>query len=311
MFVTPPGPPPVKNNPVHLIRYARAFQKDPVEFVRGRFEKYGDIYYTSFRDVPLYVLRHPEHIREVLVTKGQSFQKPETGLTARQLRRFLGNGLVNSNGDFWRKQRRMINPAFARRRLEGLAPIMVDKTLALRERWRPGTTFDVGDEMMRLTLNIVTRALFDHDSEEDSDVVAGALDAFRNMSGTASFLPDWAPTPQNMKTRRGLARMDAIIYGLIEARSGESQEALKQRPDLLSTLLLMTDGGEAMSRKQLRDMASHCFWRATRPPRKRSPGPSICCLKTRKRRPRCTRSSTRYSMAARPPWKTRCRTPTA
>ncbi len=255
----PPGPPPVGNNPLALVRYLRAFRRDPIAFVGDRFERYGDLYATTFRGTPLYVTRHPEHIYDVLVTRGNDYSKPEKGFGARQLRRFLGNGLVTSNSDFWRRQRRMINPAFGRKRIEALAAPMTAHARALRDRWRAGEVRDVGADMMGLTLSIVAKTLFVHDPDGERDRIAGALDTFRNFSGAASVLPEWVPIPSVQRVRRGLADVNEIVYGLIDARRAEAPEALAQRGDLLSALILATSepdasgAAQAMTRDELRD----------------------------------------------------------
>jgi cytochrome P450 len=253
----PPGPPAVTHNPLSLLRYARAFRKDPIAFVGDRFARYGDLYATTFRGVPLYVTRHPEHLHEVLVSRGASFKKPEEGITARQLRRMLGRGLVTSNGDFWRRQRRMINPAFGRKQIEALGTAMVDKTLTMLDRWTPGETREVGADMMALTLNIVARTLFDHDPTGERDRIAGALGAFRDITGLAGVLPPWVPLPSVRRMRRSLADMDDIVYGLIDARRAEPDERLRARGDLLSALVLARAEGEGegaqMTRTELRD----------------------------------------------------------
>src|SRR5690349_19684869 len=108
----PPGPPRVTENPLALLAYMRRMRREPVGRVQERFERYGDIYYAPFLKRDVYVLRHPDHIQEVLLTQAGTFEKPSEGLTARVLRRLLGEGLLNSNGDLWRRQRRLIQPAF-------------------------------------------------------------------------------------------------------------------------------------------------------------------------------------------------------
>ncbi len=256
----PPGPPHVTNNPLTLLRYARGFSADPLGFVGGRFAQYGDLYATVFRGVPLYVTRHPEHIHDALVTHGQSMAKPEKGFGARQLRRFLGTGLVNSNGDFWRRQRRMINPAFGRRQIEALGEVMVRRTEALGDQWPGGpAVLEVGQEMMGLTLGIVAKTLFDHDASGQQDRIANALEQFRNFSGAASILPDWVPLPSVRRVNRALSDVNDVVYGLIDSRRKEDDDALGRRTDLLSALLLATDtapgarSGERMTREELRD----------------------------------------------------------
>jgi len=259
LVLVPSGPPAIGHNPLALLRYLRAFQTSPLEFVGGRFARYGDLYTTSIRGTPLFVTRHPEHIHEVLVSKGASFAKPETGLGAKQLRRFLGRGLVTSNGDFWRRQRRMINPAFGRKRIEALGDVMVAHARALGERWRPGETRDIAEDMMSLTLGIVAKTLFDHDPRGEEDRIARALDAFRSFSGPSVLLPEWVPLASVQRPRRALADVNEIVYGLIDSRRAEPESALAARNDLLSALVLATsepDGeapGARMTREELRD----------------------------------------------------------
>jgi cytochrome P450 len=176
------------------------------------------------------------------------------------LRRFLGTGLVTSNGDFWRRQRRMINPAFNRRRIEAFGDVMVEKSAAAMLSWRPGEVREIGHDMMSITLAIVAKTLFDADTSGEQDRVARALDAFRNSSGAASILPDWVPLPSIRRTNQALHDVDEIVYGLIDERRKETDEALAARGDLLSALLLATEDGTGnttpgarMTRKELRD----------------------------------------------------------
>jgi cytochrome P450 len=129
--------------------------------VQRRFDRYGDIYYAPSAGVGLYVLRHPDHIWEVLVRDGAKYGKTHTAFD--QLKRFLGEGLLTTDGEAWRRQRRMVNPAFTKGRLEGYAAAMVDESLATRDAWRDGDRRDLSREMMELTLRIVCQTLFSHD----------------------------------------------------------------------------------------------------------------------------------------------------
>ena len=189
----PPGPPPVRRTPWDLYRYLREFQRDPAGFVARRFATYGDMYYAPLGPTRLYVTRHPEHIREVLVDKGSSFKKTEVGNAARHLRRFLGSGLLLSNGELWRRQRRMINPALHRRQVESYAGIMVGATERMLDKWQGGGLVELSTEMMQLTLAIVTKSLFDYGVEERSGEVMAAMDTFRTVATTPALLPSWLP----------------------------------------------------------------------------------------------------------------------
>jgi cytochrome P450 len=254
----PPGPPPLRS-PLAVYRYLRDFQRDPASFVAQRFARYGDMYYAPLPGTRLYVTRHPDHIRDALIDKGPSFKKTETGNAARHLRRFLGNGLLLSNGELWRRQRRMINPALQRKRIEQYARTMVEHTQRTIEKWRDGQTVDVSSEMMQLTLAIVTQSLFDYGVGDRARDVMHAMDAFREVATRPAFLPSWLPLPGELRTRRALALVDGIIYGMVDERRNLGPEALAQRSDLLSALVLATDDEAAsgeergMTRKLLRD----------------------------------------------------------
>ncbi len=251
---TPPGPPPARN-PLQLIRYVREISKDPIAFVGRRFDAYGDLYYAPLGKTKLYVTRHPDHIAEVLLGQATKFGKTEEGRAAERLRRFLGQGLLNSNGDLWRRQRSAINPGLSRRQIATYADTVIDSTEATLDGWRAGARIDVSRAMMALTLRAVTRALFDHDVRGETDEVAGAMTAFRRATGATSLLPEWLPFGPSRHAADALAAVDRIVYGLIDGRLAQDRDALAARGDLLSQLTLpMRDTpAEAMSRTLLRD----------------------------------------------------------
>ena len=249
-LLRPPGPPPVTRNPLSLLAYARRMRRGVAERIGERFERYGDVYYLPFLGRDVYVLRHPEHLHEVLIGQAERFAKPSEGLTARQLRRILGDGLLNSNGALWRRQRRLIQPAFRRERLEEYAAQIVEHAEALFAGYREGQRLDVSREMMELTLRIVSKALFDHRVHEETDRVASAMRVFRaTFSSLDALLPDWLTTPAKRRALSALSDMDAIIYELID----RPQRA--DGRDLLTMLKAQTDEGDGsgMTRKQLRD----------------------------------------------------------
>lgn len=255
----PPGPPPVRRTPWELYRYLREFQRDPAAFVARRFAEYGDMYYAPLGPTRLYVTRHPDHIREVLIDKGSSFKKTEAGNAARHLRRFLGNGLLLSNGELWRRQRRMINPALHRRQIESYAQTMLDSTQRMLDKWQGVASVELSAEMMQLTLAIVTKSLFDYGVEERTGEVMHAMDTFRTVATTPAFLPSWLPLPGELRTRRALTLVDGIIYRMIDERQALGPAELARRTDLLSALILATDEESAsgderrMTQKLLRD----------------------------------------------------------
>jgi len=123
----PPGPGARGSGLVSTLRYGLAFLRDAFGFVGGRFAQYGDLYYAPSGGVGLYVLRHPDHIRDVLVTHADAFEKTHTALEA--LSGVLGQGLLTADGDVWRRHRRLLGPAFGKKAIDGYVPGMLRETV--------------------------------------------------------------------------------------------------------------------------------------------------------------------------------------
>src|SRR5579859_2727660 len=162
---------------------------------------YGDLVRIRLGLTPAVVVGHPALIEEVLVTRNHDYRKSES---TRRLGSLLGNGLLLSEGDFWLRQRRLMQPAFHRQRLAAMADSMVDVTLGLLESWRSAEVRAINLEMMELTLRIVGRTLFGADVGEDlarirrATVVLG--EHFRSRLYSLMILvPDAVPTPGNRR----------------------------------------------------------------------------------------------------------------
>ena len=195
----PPGPPP-RRGVVRSLRYYAAFARDPIGFVKGRFDAYGDSYYAPNADGGLFVFRHPDHLREVLSTKASAFSKEHTAFS--QLSRVLGEGLLTSDGETWTRQRRMIGPAFASARIAEYGAVMVDEALETVRRWEPGGVRAINDDMTALTLRVVSRALFGHDvAARDIDTIAHAMACVPEVAHEPGFLPKWMPSPGTQEAR--------------------------------------------------------------------------------------------------------------
>ncbi len=194
----------------------------------------------------------------VLVEHNDAFMKG-LGLSY-FMRPLLGNGLLSSEGDFHRKQRRMLAPSFMPKRLADYATAIAERSEAAQRTLRDGASVDVNAAMMRLTLEIVGATLFGAEVGAEAEEVHGALsDAMEQMSrvlrSVVPIPPTW-PTPGNRRGMRAVARLDRIVYGLIEERRRSGVE----RNDFLSILLAARDeAGGAMTDRQVRDEAMNIF----------------------------------------------------
>ncbi len=213
--------------------------------------EYGDIVYFRFLGVPMCYISRPELIESVLVTQSGNFEKSKD---YRALRRVLGNGLLTSEGDFWRRQRKLIQPAFHQGRIAAYAEVMVRFTERMLASWSDEQSFDVHEAMMRLTLSIVAKTLFDTDVSHEAEDVDAALNVlmgkFMRQAGFAFLLPKWVPLPTTRRLRRATKQLDKVIYGIIAQRRASGHMA----GDLLSVFLQVRDEqGVGMTDRQLHD----------------------------------------------------------
>src|SRR2546427_5157144 len=149
------------------------FRRDPIAFLMSTARDFGDIACFGAGSQQYFLVNHPDHIKDILVTHHADFKK---GRGLERAKRMLGNGLLTSEGPFHHRQRRLAQPAFHRDRIARYADIMVDYADRVqRERWREGQTFDIAKEMMHLTLAIVGRTLFDTETEAEAEQVREAL----------------------------------------------------------------------------------------------------------------------------------------
>jgi cytochrome P450 len=243
----PPGP-----RPHGLWGNLSEFKRDRLRFLTECARRYGDIVSARLGPLPIVIVNHPDLIEEVLVTRNRHFIKH---FSLRQTRRTLGQGLLTSEGDFWRRQRRLAQPAFHRDRVGSYATVMVAYAERMLAGWRDGQVRDAQADMMRLTLEIVARTLFDADlsgeSAEASAAMETLLHCFTARLNAVIKLPESVPTPMNLRLQRAARRLDQIILD-IAARRRASRE---DRGDLLSMLLHAQDedDGGRMTDRQLRD----------------------------------------------------------
>ncbi|HEU4456661.1 MAG TPA: cytochrome P450 [Longimicrobium sp.] len=240
-------------------RLLPAFRRDPLGFLARVQRAHGDVAGFRFGPRRLYLLSHPDLVRDVFVTHHRNFIKSRALQRARVL---LGTGLLTSEGDFHLRQRRMAQPAFHRDRVAALAGAMAAYAGRTADGWSAGREMDVAREMNRLTLSIAGDTLFGADVEGEAEGVARALDAalgmFDRLTNPLGVILDRLPLPGTIRLRRARAALDATIYGIIERRRASAGD----RADLLSLLLAARDDegdGGGMTDEQLRDEALTLF----------------------------------------------------
>jgi cytochrome P450 len=205
------------------------------------------------------LLSHPDLVREVLVVQHRKVAKGRALETAKRL---LGEGLLTSEGEHHKRQRRLVQPLFHHERVAGYAATMAEHAQRTAKSWSDGAVLDLNQEMMRLTLAIVGRALFSADVERDAADVGRALTAtlesFNRFASPFAPLYEVLPLPSTLRFRRARATLDRIIHRMIEARRG----GVEGHGDLLALLLHAPDlegGPGGMTDEQVRDEAITIF----------------------------------------------------
>lgn len=236
-----------------------ALRRDTLGFLRGLALTYGDLVHFRIGAQDYFLVNDPEVIRDILVTDHRNFLK---GRGLEVAKRLLGEGLLTSEGEFHRRQRRLAQPAFHRQRIAAYGAVMTERAERIGAEWQAGARLDIAQEMMRLTLGIVAKTLFDTDLEAETQEIGQAVsEAVHQMD--FAMLP-FAPLIERLnpaikrRFERTRARLDATIYRMIREHRADSED----RGDLLSMLLLAQDelgDGSGMTDEQLRDEAMTIF----------------------------------------------------
>jgi cytochrome P450 len=231
-------------------------RKDPLAFMSRVSREHGDIVCLRFFHIRTFLLFHPDHIEDVLVNNSKKFIK---GRVLRANRHIFGNGLLTSEGNFWLRQRRMMQPAFHRSRIANYATTMTACATSLLESWKPDQPLDLHEAMMRLTLQVVGKTLFSADVERDAPQVGENLQVLLEFTTDFRRLvmtPKWLPTKMNRQAGRAVRKLTQIIDRIIQQR----RESNEDTGDLLSMLIhAQDDDGSRMTAQQLRDEALTLF----------------------------------------------------
>lgn len=232
-------------------------RKDPLGVLKAMTDL-GDCSRLKLGPINLYMINHPDLIRDVLVTKNSAFRK---GRAVQLMHILLGKGLLTSEGGFHRRQRKLVLPAFHHSRLTYYADIMAAYAARRHKRWQDGSVLQIEHEMMNLTLEIVAKTLFNANVDDETDEITEALtegqEVFGKIANPFSEIILRLPLPATRKIKRVRKRLDTTIYRFIE----EHRQNPADQQDLLSMLLDAQDEetGTGMSDEQVRDEAMTLF----------------------------------------------------
>jgi cytochrome P450 len=227
-------------------------KKDILGFYTKCERQYGPAVPLRIAVVPFLLVNDPALIQRVLVTDQAKYIKPTA---FKMVKPMFGDGLLTSEGDFWRSQRALIQPFFHKQCIDGYGDVVMEHTAAILAAWKENPARDIYEDLTELTLNIVAGALF-----SGSDVEAGKSAVVAAARGVQDFFlawrrhyllaPSWVPLPANIRLRRAVRETDRAIYGLIAARQASGERGR----DMMSVLLEATHSdGSKVSPRALRD----------------------------------------------------------
>ncbi len=246
----PPGP---SGHPIFGL--IKEFQQDMLGFYQTAMQDYGDVVRLRLLWINTYAITHPDAVRYILQEHNRNYRRNR--FVNDLIKRYLGKGLFTLDGESWLSRRRLMQPAFHRQRLHGLAVLMTDATERMLAGWaqQPADApLAIHEEMMKVTLQIAGQALFSIDLLGDAKKVGDAFvetTAYTSKRMQTPFLPPrFLPTGQNRRFNQANKTLDQTIYAMIRERRRQQTDAA----DLLSMLMAARDAetGATMSDKQLR-----------------------------------------------------------
>ena len=251
----PPGRPIVGNAP--------AFQSALIQTLLDGWGEHGDV--VRFRGIgplfPVYLFVHPDYVRHALQDNHRNY--PKTPFVNDKWRMVVGEGLICSTGDFWRRQRRLAQPAFHRQLIQGFGTVMTGTTEKLLGRWQGyaarGEPLNMSEEMVHHALSVLAQCIFSADWSREAEVMGPAVEvaighAYHQLESFVS-LPEYLPTPANRRFKQARATLDEIVYRLIAERHRSLARGEEQPRDLVSALMEARDEetGGRMSDEQVRN----------------------------------------------------------
>ena len=234
------------------------FRRDVVGLLLRSAREYGDVVRFHLGPFVVHLLNHPDHVEHVLQSGARNYDKATR--SSAKIRAISGDSLLTSNGELWKRQRRLMQPSFHRQRIAGMAAEMIGFTDAMLQRWQThlanGEALDIAAEMMRLTYSIVGKTLLGADVGGDATTIEHAMETmlahtYRSW-GNLVDVPAFIPTPSNVRFRHALQAVDQIVYRIIAEHRADGSTT---NSNLLSVLLQVRDEqtGDGLSDSELRN----------------------------------------------------------
>ena len=247
-----PGP-----TPTQLLADLKFIRDHPHEYLLRCAQEYGDVVQFAVPGNKAFFINHPDLIQHVLQLNHHNYDKQTFQYNA--LAKITGQGLLtNSDSKDWLAKRRISQPAFSKKSLQGIVPIVVSSIKAMLKTWEPytghGRSLDIDREMMKVSLDVVSKTLFGADLSEQAFLLTGAvmdaLDYLIYQTRTLGMVPGWLPIKQNYRFKQSLHRIEAVVNTLIDQRSFDHPG-----DDFLGMLIGARDenGNPVLSRKEIRD----------------------------------------------------------
>lgn len=246
-----------------ILGHMTDFRGDMLGFLRRLAKDYNELVHLKLAHINVCYLFEAELVREVFVRRAKEFSKAD--INVHIFRKVFGNGLVISTGSFHAQQRKVMQPVFHHHRIQGYAPIITDYTAELMRGWRAGQMIDFHEEMMKLTMYIVGKALFDADMdslEDEAQTVAEAIASNQKWLEKEFWLgfkvPFWLPTRGNRQMRRNNVALKEVLQPIVTAHRANPD----QHKDLLTMLIAASEaerGEGGMSDEQLMDEVINLF----------------------------------------------------
>ena len=241
-------------------------QKGMLGFVADNWQEYGDLFEVQVGPKKLVMLIHPDHVRHVTLTNARNYDKLQSYDGVRKY--VIGDGIVTSTGELWKRQRRLMAPFYTPRSVEEFSNIFIRDTLVMAERWKRLAAnqepVEMLDEMAVITASIILKAVFSTESEQDILQIKESVETMITYASQSSMrpfrVPDWLPTVENNAYWKARELVHDYINGVLDSRLAMDESEYPD--DLLSKLITAEDPetGDRMSRQLLRDEALTNFF---------------------------------------------------